>query len=205
MNTRLHLAAIILGAGRSRRMGKPKLLLPWHGSTIIAHEIETWRQLGADVRVTCGPRPDPVADELDRLDFPERSRIVNPKPDDGMFSSIRCAARLQWAADTTHFAIILGDQPHIKKATLQKLLHLAEEEFDKICQPRHDGKFCHPVILPRQFFAQLADTKAERLCDFLADQDVEACEVSDAGLGLDINVADDYEAALRIEQQPVLR
>jgi molybdenum cofactor cytidylyltransferase len=205
MNRRLHLAAIILGAGRSRRMGKPKLLLPWHGSTIIAHEIETWRQLWADVRVACGPRPDPVQDELDRLDFSESSRIVNPNPDDGMFSSIRCAARMQWPEDTTHFGIILGDQPHIKKTTLQKLLHLAEEEFGSICQPQHDGKFCHPVILPRQFFVQLAGTKAERLCDFLASQQVEPCELNDAGLELDINVADDYEAALRIEQQPVLR
>jgi molybdenum cofactor cytidylyltransferase len=199
MSTRLHLAAVILGAGRSRRMGKPKLLLPWHGSTILGHLIETWRQLGADVHVVCGPRPDPVEDELDRLGSPEELRVVNPTPDDGMFSSIRCAARANWPGDVTHFAIILGDQPHLKKSTLQKLLHSAEEEFDSICQPRHDGHFGHPVILPRKYFDELADTKAEILSDYLGDQDVAWCEVEDPGMELDINFPADYERALRVE------
>ncbi len=199
MNTRLHLAAVILGAGRSRRMGKPKLLLPWHGSTILAHQVETWRQLGAEVRVVCGPKPDPIQDELDRLDIPERARILNPRPDDGMFSSIQCAARASWPAETSHFAIILGDQPHLKRATLQKLLHTAEEEFDSICQPRHNGTFCHPVILPRECLAQLADTKAEVLSDFLHGQHIEPSDVDDPGLEIDIDVAADYEAALRVE------
>jgi len=199
MNTRLHLAAVILGAGRSRRMGKPKLLLPWHGSTILAHQIETWRQLGADVRVVCGPKPDPIQDELDRLEVAQPSRILNPQPDDGMFSSIRCASRTHWPAETTHFAIVLGDQPHLKKLTLQKLLHTVEEEFDSICQPRHSGSFHHPVILPRRFFNQIADTKAQILSDFLHGQHIEPCDVDDPGLAIDIDVAADYEAALRVE------
>lgn len=203
---RLHLAAIILAAGRARRMGKPKLLLPWHGSSIIAHEIETWRNIDGPaesvvVRVVCGARPDPIQDELDRLRFPEDARIENANPDDGMFSSIRCAARAKWSEELTHFAIILGDQPHLKRATLQKLLHIAEEEFDTVCQPRHDGNSGHPVILPRNIFFQLVDTKAERLCDFLDGKRIEAVEVDDPGLDLDIDVAADYEAALKIEQQ----
>jgi molybdenum cofactor cytidylyltransferase len=209
---RLHLAVVILAAGRARRMGKPKLLLPWHGSTIIAHEIETWRTIerpngngnsGAEVRVVVGARPDPIQDELDRLHFPENSRIVNANPDDGMFSSIRCAARVKWAEELTHFAIILGDQPHLKRTTLQKVLHIAEEEFDSICQPRHGSKLAHPVILPRNFFVQLADTKFEKLSEFLADQDVEPVDVDDPGLELDIDVAADYEQALKVEQQAI--
>jgi molybdenum cofactor cytidylyltransferase len=187
-------------------MGKPKLLLPWHGSTIIAHEIETWRNIDGPaesvvVRIVCGARPDPIQDELDRLHFPEHSRIVNANPDDGMFSSIRCAARALWPDELTHFAIILGDQPHLKRATLQKLLHIAEEEFESVCQPRYDGTLGHPVILPRKIFIQLADTKAEKLSDFLADQNVEPVDVDDPGLKLDIDVAADYEAALKVEQQ----
>jgi molybdenum cofactor cytidylyltransferase len=206
MSMRLHLAAIILAAGRARRMGKPKLLLPWHGSTIIAHEIETWRNIHSDaetvdVRVVCGSRPDPIQDELDRLHFPETSRIINPKPDDGMFSSLRCAAWENWPADITHFAIILGDQPHLKRATLQKVVHIAQEEFDHICQPRNNGDLGHPVILPRAQFLELGKTEADRLRDYLGTQQVEAIEVDDPGLKLDIDVAADYEAALKIEQQ----
>lgn len=212
MSMRLHLAAVILAAGRARRMGKPKLLLPWHGSTIIAHEIETWRniersngngQSGAHVRVVVGAKPDPIQEELDRLHFPDDSRIVNAKPDDGMFSSIRCAARAQWPSELTHFAIILGDQPHLKRATLQKVLHIAEEEFDSVCQPRHESRLGHPVILPRKIFVQLADTKVEKLSDFLVDQSIEPVDVDDPGLQLDIDVAADYEQALKVEQQAI--
>lgn len=199
MSTRVHLAAVILGAGRSRRMGQPKLLLPWHGSTILGHQVETWRQLGADVRVVCGPRPDPIQDELERLQFPETSRIINTNPNEPMFTSIRCAARAQWPAETTHFAIVLGDQPHLKKATFEKLLHCVEEEFDSICQPYHNGSYGHPVVLPRKFFSELADTKAEILSDYLGAQQVQACEVDDPGLALDIDVSADYERALRVE------
>lgn len=203
---RLHLAAVILAAGRARRMGKPKLLLPWHGSTIIAHEIETWRNIdgpaeSVTVRVTCGARPDPIQDELDRLHFPENSRVINANPDNGMFSSIQCAARAHWSDELTHFAIILGDQPHIQKTTLQKLLHIAEEEFDTITQPRHAGKHRHPVILPRKIFLELATAKVEKLSDFLIDHDIEPVDVDDPGLDLDINYPADYEAALKIEQQ----
>jgi len=213
MSMRLHLAAVILAAGRARRMGKPKLLLPWHGSTIIAHEIETWRNIersngnghsGAEVRVVVGAKPDPIQDELDRLHFPEDSRIVNANPDDGMFSSIRCAARANWPNELTHFAIILGDQPHLKRTTLQKVLHIAEEEFDTICQPRHRSKIGHPVIIPRKTFVQLADAKVERLCDFLTDRNVELIDVDDPGLELDIDVAADYEQALKVEQQAMM-
>ena len=121
MSMRLHLAAIILAAGRARRMGKPKLLCPGTvrpssptrskpGATSTAPTA-----ISVDVRIVVGARPDPIQDELDRLHFPETSRIINATPDDGMFSSIRCAARAQWPDELTHFAIILGDQPHLKK------------------------------------------------------------------------------------------
>jgi molybdenum cofactor cytidylyltransferase len=200
MAARFHLAVVILAAGRARRMGKPKLVLPWHGSTIIAHEIETWRHLADDVRVVCGPRPDPIQDELDRLEFLEAARIENPSPDDGMFSSIRWAAQAQWPNDLSHFAIVLGDQPHLNRCTFEKLLHFAEEEFESICQPRHGVKRGHPVILPRQFFFKLADTWAEKLSDYLADERVELCDVDDPGIEFDINIPADYEAALKVEQ-----
>ena len=41
-------AAILLAAGESRRMGSLKALLPWHGSTLLAHQIASLRQAGVD-------------------------------------------------------------------------------------------------------------------------------------------------------------
>ena len=87
------LGVVILGAGASSRMGRPKLLLPWRGTTVIGAILRQWRELGAaQIAVVLRPGDAPLAAELDRLDFPRADRIENPQPERGMFSSIVCAA-----------------------------------------------------------------------------------------------------------------
>ena len=61
--------------------------------------------------------------ELDRLNFPVRDRIENPQPERGMFSSILCAAHWHgWRREIASWAIVLGDQPHLRTETLRVLL-----------------------------------------------------------------------------------
>ncbi len=86
---------IILAAGRSARMGRPKLLLPWGGTSVLGHLIRQWRALDAkQIAVVCARDDGAMQAELDRLGFAEENRICNPAPERGMFSSIQCAA--QW-------------------------------------------------------------------------------------------------------------
>src|ERR1035441_7009851 len=74
-------AAVILGAGRFARMGQPKLLLPWGGTTVLGHLIEQWRALGAkQIAVVRAPSDLAVRTELDRLGLPDANRICNPAP-----------------------------------------------------------------------------------------------------------------------------
>src|ERR1039457_300895 len=134
-------AAVILGAGRSARMGQPKLLLPWGGTTVLGHLIEQWQALGAkQIAVVCAPGDLAVRTELDRLGLPEANRIYNPAPARGMFSSIQCAARWPgWQEGLTHWAIVLGDQPHLKLQTLQRVVDLSAARPDLVCQPARHG------------------------------------------------------------------
>src|SRR5690242_4744910 len=115
---------IILAAGASRRMGRPKLLLPWGQNSVLSHLLQTWAQLAASqMAVVCAAEAKPLATELDQLSFPAANRIVNPAPENGMFSSIQCAANWRgWNPELTHWIVTLGDQPHLKPATLQTLL-----------------------------------------------------------------------------------
>jgi molybdenum cofactor cytidylyltransferase len=93
ISSRTHFGVILLGAGASTRMGRPKLLLPWGGTTVLGHLIAQWRALQAgQITVVCAA-DGPVPAELDRLAFAAENRIVNPHPEQGMFSSIQCAAR----------------------------------------------------------------------------------------------------------------
>src|SRR5437763_13333350 len=90
------LGAVILAAGRSSRMGRPKLLLPWGETSVLGHLVEQWRMLRAQqIAVVCAAGDDGIQKELNRLMFPVECRIFNETPERGMFSSVQCAA--QWA------------------------------------------------------------------------------------------------------------
>ena len=189
-------AVIILGAGASSRMGRPKLLLPWHGSTVIGHLLSQWRELGAaQVAVVLRPDDPALAAELDRLQFPNADRIANPQPERGMFSSVLCAANWTgWRPDITSWAIALGDQPHLRTETLRALLESAAQNADAICRPQFGDHARHPVILPRQAFDNLKRSQAGNLKEFLKLVPCPNVQhvINDSGLTLDLDTPEDY-------------
>jgi molybdenum cofactor cytidylyltransferase len=196
----LRLGVVILAAGASSRMGRPKLLLPWGDTSMIGHLLAQWHLTGAaQVGVVCAKSNDGLDRELDRLGLHSENRIVNPAPEGGMYSSIRCAASWKrWSPTITHWAISLGDQPHVRTETLRHLLGFAAHHPQKICQPSRHGRGRHPVILPAALFKELACTREENLNEFLknrADKLVR-CEIDDAGLDLDLDTPTDYDRAL---------
>ena len=190
------LGVIILGAGASSRMGRPKLLLPWHSTTIIGHLIAQWRELGAaQIAVVLRLGDADLAAELDRLKFSQQDRIANPHPEHGMFSSILCAARWPgWRGDILRWAIVLGDQPLVKAETLNQLLNFSSLNSDAICQPAYHGRTAHPVILPWTAFEALKTSPAETLKDFLKQTACRSVQpvMNDPGLTLDLDTPEDY-------------
>jgi len=190
---------IILAAGSSRRMGRPKLLLPWGTTSVLGHLIESWQEAGTrQIGVVCSKQIQAIHDELDRLRFPKENKIANPDPDRGMFSSIQCAAAwLDWSRELTHWAIVLGDQPHLRAETVRQLLHFSAEHPEKICQPLRNGRRRHPVLLPQSFFTSLVNTSAVDLKAFLQLHagHLDGFESTDAGLDFDMDTPEDYERA----------
>ena len=183
-------------------MGRPKMLLPWGETTVLGHLIALWSRLPAEqIAVVCAPADAAITAELDRLRFPVANRIVNPDPSRGMFSSIQCAARWPgWRAALTHWAIVLGDQPHLRPATLAALADFAFRHPGNICQPVRGGHARHPVVLPAEVFAALQDSNDETLKQFLKRKsaNVRRVELDDPGLDLDLDCPADYEKALRL-------
>ncbi len=193
------LGVVILGAGASRRMGSPKLLLAWQNTTVIGRQVDLWRQLGArQIAVILAKSNSDLIRELDRIGVPTADRIINPDPERGMFSSIQCAAGWDgWNPPITHVAIGLGDQPHLQRKTLDRLIELARSKPHQICQPHYQARPKHPVILPRNRFMALGSTTAKTLKEFLrAQPEIASFASDDAGLDLDIDRPEDYAAAL---------
>lgn len=196
------LGVIILAAGSSSRMGRPKLLLPWGKTSVLGQQIQSWQELSArQVAVVCAGGDELMRTELDRLNFPASNRIQNPQPERGMFGSIRCAAQWPgWFAGLTHWAITLGDQPHLRLETLRALLQFSATQPARVCQPRRLDHLRHPVILPKEIFRQLAQTSAPTLKEFLKtiSGEIAACDLDDAGLDLDMDTPADYERAVAL-------
>jgi molybdenum cofactor cytidylyltransferase len=199
-SSNISLAVVILAAGRSARMGKPKMLLPWAGTSVIGHLLAQWSHVGAkQIAVVCAENDQPMAVELDRLSFPSTGRICNPLPERGMFSSIQCAARWPgWTEGLTHWAVVLGDQPHLRDETLLTLAAFASTHSKQVCQPRQAGHRRHPVILPTAAFRKLTDTNCMDLKVFLGACETALCDIEDPGLALDIDLPEDYERALSL-------
>ena len=191
-----NLGVVILGAGASSRMGRPKLLLPWKDTTVIGAILRQWRELAAEqIAVVHRANDAALFAELDRLNFPMQGRIENPQPAQGMFSSVICAANWTgWQREISHWAIVLGDQPHLQTTTLRALLQFAGQNPEAICQPQFGDHGRHPVILPRPAFEQLKDTRARTLKDFLKLVPVRSVQfvTNDSGLALDLDTPEDY-------------
>jgi molybdenum cofactor cytidylyltransferase len=191
------LGVVILAAGASSRMGRPKLLLPWLDTTVIGHIVLQWQELEASqIVVVHRPNDAPLLGELDRLNFAAQNLVENPQPERGMFSSICCAAGWSgWNAEIQSHAIVLGDQPHLRLDTLRSLLEFHALHSDAICQPLFGGHERHPVILPRNVFDALKSSKAETLKDFLKLISWPAVQypVEDCGLALDMDTPEDYK------------
>jgi molybdenum cofactor cytidylyltransferase len=193
---------VLLGAGRSVRMGRPKLLLPWGQTTVIGHSVGLWRSLGArQIAVVGAAGARFLEAELNRLDFPWSDRIWNHNPRRGMFSSVQCAARWNgWQDSLTHWAIVLGDQPHVCRETLRRVLDFSAAHPSSICLPRQGGHRRHPVLLPKTAFRKLGNSTAQNLRSFLdlPQVTVLGCELDDPALGFDLDRPKDYRKGLKM-------
>lgn len=135
--------AIILAAGRSRRMGTQKLLLPFGGTTVIAHVVGQVLASGVEegyVVVGCDGRQ--IADELSG----RRVTIVtNPDQDSSMLDSVRCGLRaLPQGCES--ILVALGDQPGITSELVDDMLRAFAATDRAILVPVHEGRRGHPLL-----------------------------------------------------------
>jgi molybdenum cofactor cytidylyltransferase len=152
----LDVAALILCAGQSSRMGQVKARLKWKGKTFLNHTIDSVRAAGiTKILGVTGCEKILVEDELSRNKV---ASVWNSTWPQGMGSSIKVGqnAILKAWPDTSGILIVVCDQPHISGQNLESLIATGGLFPEKIIAAGYDGSFGVPVLFPKCYFNELA-------------------------------------------------
>lgn len=182
-------AAILLAAGKSRRMGCCKQLLPLAGTTVIGRCLDALVQGGAsEIVVVVSPDGDEVAKAA--LAYPVKL-VTNSSDEGDMASSVR-AGRTVVPVEASGVIIALCDYPLVQPATVTRLLesHLAEPH--RIVIPVHGGRRGHPVLLPRPVLEELQGSLTLKDLVRLDPSRLLGIEVDDPGVLIDMDTPEDY-------------
>jgi molybdenum cofactor cytidylyltransferase len=192
------IAAVVLAAGRSVRMGQPKLLLPLaDGRSMLAHVVGLLKAGGADpVLVVMSPE-EGVAAEAERTGA--LSVRVEASLPGGMIGSLQRG--LEALVDTpAEAALILpGDMPFVQPATIRSILDLWLLEKPPVLVPSFQNQRGHPVCLARETWADIeALQPPTSLRDYLRRHGAEIryLVVEDAGVLEDVDAPEDYDRAM---------
>jgi molybdenum cofactor cytidylyltransferase len=184
--------AIILAAGSSRRMGTPKLLLPFGKSTLLETVIKN--VLDSDVEsalVVLGDHRDEISQIISRLPV---ELCYNDHHESGMYSSVLCGIDAL-PADTRAVLVFPGDQPGIPPQVINTLIRKFHETHRGILIPMFNGRRGHPLLVDFKYRDQLKRLDPDqglRTLRTLFPEDVLEVEVDERGILMDIDTPEDY-------------
>ena len=143
----------MLAAGFSTRMGRPKALLDWHGVTFLAQICRSLTAAGVRRIIVVTSATN---DKECRLQTNSAEAgivwVINPRPEDGMLSSIRCGLGALGGM-RTQVLLCLVDHPGVQAATYRTLA--AHATADTIVVPTHAGRRGHPTVFGADFVEEL--------------------------------------------------
>lgn len=192
MNTSIdNVHAVILAAGGSSRMGKPKQLLEWQNQSLLEHALQNARALlNERVIVVLGAHSDTITSTVD-LDTV--TAIVNSDWQEGMASSIHAGVRAL-PVSATAVLFLLCDQPLITPIHIQTLLNGWQNEPSRIVASQYNHSVGVPALFPAEFFRRLLELEGDQGAKRLL------LEYSDSLLtiplpeaGLDIDTRHDFD------------
>ena len=188
------IAALILAAGQSRRMGQPKMLLPWGDLTVIEHVVVTFLNAGVEeiVVITGGAREQV---EKAIVQYPVKG-IYNKNYADGeMLSSLQCGLRAM--SHQAQAALIgLGDQPQVQERSVRSVCEAYQEKKPRLVVPSFQMRRGHPWLVARPLWDELLQMKSPASPrDFLNRHasEIHYVETDTPSILADLDTPDDYQ------------
>jgi molybdenum cofactor cytidylyltransferase len=151
-------SAILLAAGQSARLGKPKQLIPWQGTTLLNFTIKTILESGIkDIVLVLGAHTEEIKKTLNCSAL----RIVNNISwTSGKASSIRAGLNAISPA-TEGILIFLCDQPYLSVELIMSILHAGETSTADIIVPAVGERLGNPVLFKKRVFPNFCTLQGE--------------------------------------------
>ena len=191
--------AIVLAAGESKRMGKPKALLAFRDRTFLEQIVTILRSSRADgITVVLGAQADAIAQAVDLSDA---DVVINRDYRKGQLSSL--VAGLQHISQQTEAILLcLVDHPFITAEIVDRIVDEFRRTRAAIVVPTFNQRRGHPTLFGRSMFKQLIDAPADkgaRHVVYTNEDKVFEVAVSDGNILAGINTADDYRSHFGVD------
>lgn len=196
----LKVAAIVLAAGASRRMGRSKMTLPFHGKTVLGTILSTLHQAGVDpLIVVIGGAKEQVEKTLAEMPI-SVIRAYNPEFErTEMLDSLKIGMQAL-PEDVEAFLIVLGDQPQMQVETVKSILAEYRAGRHDLIIPSYEMRRGHPWLVSKALWPALNSlTTDQTLRDFLRLQQdhIHYLIVDTPSILKDMDTPEDYQRALK--------
>ena len=152
-NSSMRVGAVILAAGSSSRMGRPKQILQFQGESLIRRAARAALGAGCHpVVVVTGANAELMRSQLDGFEVCE---VLNTLWETGIASSIRVGVKALVGADVDAAVVMLCDQPHVTADVISNIIAAHRTTGKPIVASTYGGSFGVPALFSREFFAEL--------------------------------------------------
>jgi molybdenum cofactor cytidylyltransferase len=184
-------AAIVLAAGASRRMGRPKALLEVGGRSLVRRAAEAARGSRAgSVVVVTGEEDEAIAGALEGA----AATLHHPAAREGLGSSIACGVAEADARGAAAVLVLLADQPAVTAELLDRLLDAYEAGADPVAC-HYAGSPGPPALFARRHFGALKSLQGDRGAKELLESEPARCDVPFPEGALDVDTPEDLARA----------
>ncbi|MBI5932265.1 MAG: nucleotidyltransferase family protein [Chloroflexi bacterium] len=187
------IAAIILAAGQSKRMGQPKMLLPWGATTMLGQIVETLQSADMkEILVVTGAERERVEQIVAQYGVRSSPNLASGE----MLSSMQVGLRvLRDNASVAAALICLGDQPQVQDGSVRAVTEAFEARKSSLVVPSYRMRRGHPWLVARPLWEEiLAMSPTESPREFLNRHagEIEYVNVDNPSILADLDTFEEY-------------
>jgi molybdenum cofactor cytidylyltransferase len=191
--TIFHTDIVILAAGGSSRLGRPKQLLPWQGKNLLQHAVQTALEISTQPVVVTGAHADQL---VAAIDAGQVQVVFNSEWEQGIASSIRCGlqALLNRTPTPEQVIFMVCDQPFVTSGLLLDLINEQQKSGKAIVASAYAGTLGIPALFEKSMFPQLLDLQGDTGAKKLILQNAtEVAAVNFQAGNIDVDTMEEYE------------